>query len=193
MAEWSTYGLSDFLMFSPQAYWRLVARYNAGWWPGQLLAQAALVALAWLLVRGRPRAALLVLAAGWAWAGWAFAWQRYAEIFLAAGWLAAACAVQAVALGLVAALPLREAAAQRLRIPGWTLLALALLYPLQAVLSGRSWGEAEVAGFMPDPTALATLGVLLALGQLASWARVGLALLPIGVLALGLATRWLVA
>lgn len=193
MADWSTYSLSDFLMFSPQAYWRLVARYNAGWWPGQLLAQAAVLVLAWLVLRRRTHVALVVLAAGWAWVGWAFAWQRYAEIFLAAGWLAAACALQATALLVAVAVALREDGVARLRIAGGLLLAIALLYPLQAGLSGRAWSEAEVAGFMPDPTALATLGALLALGQLAPWLRAVLSVLPLAVLALGLATRWLIA
>jgi hypothetical protein len=121
MTEWWSYGLADFLMFSPQAYWRLVARYNAAWWPAQLPAVAAGAALTWLLARGTPaagRAALLLLALSWAWVGWAFHWQRYSEIFLAAGWVAAACAVQALALLAAAALPLRPAAPTRLRAVG---------------------------------------------------------------------------
>lgn len=193
MSEWSTYGLSDFLMFSPQAYWRLVARYNAAWWPGQLLAQFAALPLAALLARGSPRPALAILAVAWAWVGWAFAWQRYAEIFLAAGWLAAACAVQALLLLGAAALPARETSQARTPWPAWLLLALALAFPLLAPLSGRSWHEADVFGFMPDPTTLATLAALLALPGLAGWTRALLALVPLAFLALGLATRWLLA
>jgi Family of unknown function (DUF6064) len=193
MGEWATYSLSDFLMFSPQAYWRLVARYNAAWWPGQLLAQAAGLALVGLLVRRKDRAALVILAAAWAWVGWAFAAQRYAEIFLAGGWLAAACAVQALVLVGAAAVPLKAERESHLGWLGWMLLAIALLYPLQGAGSARSWNEAEVFGFMPDPTALASLGALLAMGRLARWLRVLLAALPLAFLALGLATRWLIA
>jgi hypothetical protein len=196
MTTWWTYSLSDFLMFSPQAYWRLVARHNAAWWPAQVLALLAGLGLWLLLERGQPRAAravLLVLAAAWAWIGWAFFLQRYAEIFLAAEWVAAACGAQAVLLVAAASLPLREPTATRARAFGLPLLAVGLLYPLLSVGSGRSWSQAEVFGFMPDPTALATLGALLFLPQLATWARAALAVIPLAVFALGLATRWLLA
>ena len=75
MSEWWTYTLSDFLMFSPRTYWRLVELYNRDVWPAQLVALAAgLAAIA--LARsnkpagGRLLAALLV--AAWLWVGWAF-------------------------------------------------------------------------------------------------------------------------
>ncbi|HEY0824562.1 MAG TPA: DUF6064 family protein, partial [Ramlibacter sp.] len=79
MSEWWSYGLSDFLMFSPQAYWRLVARHNAAWWPAQALAAVVPLAL-WLLLRdpraAAARGALCLLALAWASVGWAFHWQR---------------------------------------------------------------------------------------------------------------------
>ena len=81
MTEWWTYGLSDFLMFSPQAYWRLVARHNDAWWPAQLLGIVCsfglMVALRESAI-GAQRVALLVLAAAWAWVGGAFFWVRRA-------------------------------------------------------------------------------------------------------------------
>jgi hypothetical protein len=36
MPEWWTYTLSDFLLFSPRAYYRLIERHNAAVWPWQL-------------------------------------------------------------------------------------------------------------------------------------------------------------
>jgi hypothetical protein len=195
MTEWWSYGLSDFLMFSPQAYWRLVARYNAAWWPAQVLAAGAPLALLAAL-RGRrawaARAGLVLLAIAWAWLGWAFHWQRYAEIFLAAPWTAAACALQALLLAMAAALPLRDVGRQ----PATAALlfaALALLYPLLAPLTGHPWAEAEVFGFMPEPTALATLAAVLGFTRLAGPARMLLAILPVLSLALGVATRVLIA
>jgi hypothetical protein len=195
MTEWWTYGLSDFLMFSPQAYWRLVGRYNAAWWPAQVLAAVAPLALlsamrsrhAWAV-----RIGLVLLAIGWGWLGWAFHWQRYAEIFLAAPWTAAACALQSLLLVMAAALPLRgvnrpPAAA------AWLLAALALLYPLLAPLTGHPWAQAEVFGFMPEPTAFATLGAVLGFTRIVGPARAVLAILPVLSLALGAATRVLVA
>lgn len=198
MSEWSTYGLSDFLMFSPQAYWRLVARYNAAWWPAQGLALALSLALPVLLrspSSAAMRAMLLLLALAWAWTGWAFQWQRYAEIFLGAPWLASASAAQALLLLVAALLPVGASrpVPAWLRAVGWGLIAITLAFPLLAPLRGRGWSEAEVFGFMPDPTALATLGVLLATTQLPAWRRIVLAVIPLASLLLGSATRWLLA
>lgn len=196
MTEWWTYGLSDFLMFSPPVYWRLVARHNAAWWPAQLLALAAIAALP-LLLRARAvpaqRGAVLLLALAWGWTGWAFHWRLYAEIFLAAPWIGGAFALEALLLLAAAcALPASSAAP----LPGplcWILLGAALLYPLLAPLTGHPWSEAEVAGFMPDPTALATLGVLAGLRGRPGWSRWPAAAIPIASLLLGGATRWLLA
>ena len=195
MTEWWTYGLSDFLMFSPQAYWRLVARHNEAGWPVQLAALAAAIALPLLLARdaaGARRAALLVLAIAWAAVGWFFHAQRYAEIFLAAPDVAAACGLQALLL-LFAAVPAwRGTAHGPARRAGLVLLAAAALYPLLAPVTGHPLREAEVFGWMPDPTALATLGAVLLL-PLPPLLRVALSALPLLSLALGAATRWLIA
>ena len=83
MSEWWTYELSDFLMFAPATYWRLVELYNRGLWPGPVVAAAAGLA-GWLAsaVRpgGRGRFTLSVLAAAWCWVAWAFYWERLAQI-----------------------------------------------------------------------------------------------------------------
>ena len=197
MTEWWTYELSDFLMFSPQAYWRLVARHNAAWWPAQWLGVAAAAALPLLQRAGslaRHRIALVLLALAWAWVGWAFHWRHYAEIFLAAPWVAGACGLQAVLL--LAAVGCRPGAGAEAEVPGLvscSLLAAALLYPLLAPATGHAWSEAEVFAFMPDPTALATLGVLAALKPWPAWSRALLAAIPVLSLLLGAATRWLIA
>jgi hypothetical protein len=205
VSDWWTYGLSDFLMFSPPVYWRLVARYNAAWWPAQWLALAAAAALPILLrtpALAHRRAALVLLAVAWAWVGGAFFWQRYAEIFLGAQWAAAACGLQSLLLLAAACAPARTApSGQSAQTPpcaavqaaGWLLLALALLYPLLARATGHPWAEAEVFGFMPDPTALATLGTAAALRRWPAWSRCGLAVIPLLVLLLGAATRSLIA
>lgn len=196
MSEWWTYGLSDFLMFSPQAYWRLVARYNAAWWPAQLVAIAAGCGLLVLVRRPNAaagRAALVLLAAAWAWVGWAFHARQYAEIFLAAPWLAWACGAQALMLLAAAAVSRDARAATGAGKTATLLLVLALLIPLLTPLAGRDWQQAEVFAFMPDPTALATLGALLALAYPRAWMRAVLAVIPMLTLLLGAATRWLLA
>jgi len=196
MTEWWTYGLSDFLMFSPQAYWRLVARHNDAWWPAQLLGLVCCFGLMVALREsaiGAQRTALLVLAAAWAWVGWAFFWVRYTEIFLGAAWLARACGVQAVMLLAFAVMPPAPVRYVRRRDRNLALVlgSAALAYPLLAWGTGHRWLEAEVFGFMPDPTVLATFGALLALRQ-GGWRRAVLAVVPVVFLLLGLATRWLI-
>ena len=197
MTEWWTYGLSDFLMFSPEVSWRLVARHNAAGWPGPFLALAAAAAPPLLLrspAPARRRLALVLLALAWVGVGWAFHWRHYAEIFLGAAWLAGACALEALLLlAATACRPPEGAAAPPPRLPAWLLLAAALLYPLLAPLTGHPWSEAEVFGFMPEPTALATLGVLAALAPWPARSRVLLAVIPVLSLLLGGATRWLLA
>ncbi len=51
---------------------------------------------------------------------------------------------------------------------GLFLFAL-LIFPFVGPLLGRSWAQAEVFGMAPDPTALATLGVLLLAAVRALW------------------------
>jgi hypothetical protein len=133
-----------------------------------------------------------VLAALWLWVGWSFHWQRYAQINWAAEYFAAAFGLQAILLAAVAT-PARRDQAQptRLRqIIGWVLAATGVLvYPLFGVAAGRPWSQAEVFGIMPEPTALGTLGLLLATRQ-SHWA--GLSIVPAVSLLVGAATAWLV-
>lgn len=168
MSEWWTYTLSDFLMFSPAAYWRLVENYNRDIWPAQLAGLMAGIGACFLTPSQRPRAAALqalVLAAAFLWVGWAFHWQRYATINWAARYVAFAFWAQAVLLVGLAMLPAQKevAASSTAQKIGW-LLALAgmVIYPLGSAWDGKIWSQIEVFGVSPEPTALVGLGLLLA-------------------------------
>lgn len=196
MSEWWTYRLSDFLMFSPRTYWRLVELYNLGWWPLHLAAlPAGLAALALAVSRKAPalRALALLLAVAWLWVGWAFHWHSYAAINWAARYAALAFAVQAL---LLLALGLRGAPATPappgMRRLGWALAAAGLLaYPFMAWLAGRPWQQAEIFGMAPEPTALATLGLLLVSPVGGQRARLlALCAIPCVSLLWGAATLW---
>ena len=166
MSEWWTYTLSDFLMFSQRSYFRLIALYNEAVWPAHLLALAAGVAVIACIARPGPhmrRVALLALAVAWAWIGWAYHLQRYADINTAGPWFALAFGVQALLLAFLATRPHGAAPARMQKQVALGLTGLAVIaYPLLALGSGRDWRQAEVFGIAPDPTAIATLGVLLA-------------------------------
>lgn len=166
MSEWWTYTLSDFLMFSQRSYFRLIALYNEAVWPSHLLALACGLAVIFCIARPGThmrRSALLVLAVAWAWIAWAYHLERYADINTAGPWFALAFGTQALllcfmALRLHGAAPARMQKQVALGLAGLAVVA----YPLLAPGSGRGWGQAEVFGIVPDPTAIATLGVLLA-------------------------------
>lgn len=199
MSEWWTYSLHDFLLFSPRTYYRLIELHNAAWWPAQVIAQLAGLGAAMLLYRS-PRAAPLVaavLALAWAWVGATFLWLRYATINWAASYLALAFAGEAVLLAASAWRARTQCHRSATRAPeprrqigsvaGWLLLLAALAHGAIALVAGRGIRAAEVFGITADPTALATLGVLL-IAPL-PWRR---ALLPIPLAwcAASGATQW---
>jgi Family of unknown function (DUF6064) len=194
MTEWWTYRLSDFLMFSPAIYWRMVERMNRELWPLPLAMLALGMGLVWLAASRRPWAGKAVagaLAGVWLWVGWAFHWQRYAQINWAAEHLAAAFALQgALLLGAAWVGKAADAAPGNARSRGIGLALAAcgvLAWPFMAVAEGRPMAQAGLFGLMPEPTALATLGLLMATHlKPAPW----LAAIPVLSLLVGLATWW---
>jgi hypothetical protein len=175
MSEWWTYSLSDFLMFSARTYYRLFELYNLAIWPGQLLAGAVALVLLGCVARGGAvsgRIAAVLLAASWLWVAWAFHARRYATINSAAVFFAIGFAIEALLLLWIGGVRARIAFAPvrggvRRAALGVTLFAM-LGYPLLGAASGRAWRQMELFGVAPDPTALATLG-LLALSARTPW------------------------
>lgn len=177
MTEWWTYRLHHLLMFSRATYVRLYELHNeALGWPlvaaVQLLAAGVLVAALARWRRGEPLA-LLAAAAAWLAVGWCFHIGRYAAV----NWPATAFGAAFVAQGAL----LGGAAWQRRRAAGWSaaaparraglaLMAFALLgQPLITLTQGAPAAAAELVGIAPDPTVLATLGLLLAGGVRTPW------------------------
>ena len=167
MSDWWRYGPSDFLLFSLRVYYRLFELHNQTLWPVQIIALGLGITLVLLVLRPSPargRVVAAIMGLLWIWVGWIFVWQRYTTI----NWVAA----YAVPLFMMQGALLLATAAARNGLDiekEWTFIrgfALALLlftlffYPLLAPLSGRSWLAAEIFGIAPDPTALATLAVI---------------------------------
>lgn len=169
MSEWWTYELSNFLLFSPRTYDRLLESYNHTVWPWHLMALLSGFAVLLLAARERSRRDSLVLvsilALAWAWVGWAFLLERYAPINWAARWAALAFAVQA-ALLVATELARKEetkTAPRFARVGGLLVSAFAIgALPLLERALGRPWTQVEVFAIFPDATALATLGILVA-------------------------------
>jgi hypothetical protein len=193
MSEWWTYSLSDLLMFSARTYYRLIELYNVAIWPTQLVAGAIGLAILACVARSGAtpgRVAAGLLAACWLWVAWAYHAERYATINSAATCFAYAFAIQALLLlwvGTVRGRVVLAPAHDGIRRAALGLLLFAMLgYPLLAAASGRPWRQMEIFGVAPDPTAAATIGLLLLT------ARVPWLLLPIPVLwcAISGATLW---
>ena len=201
MSEWWTYRLSSFLMFSPRTYWRLIELHNLDVWPAHLVALALGLILLWRAagrraVDARVQAALL--AAVWLWVGWAFHWRHYATINWAARYFALAFAVQALLLLGMGTWPRDARAPPKGSVVqkfGWLLtVSGVLLYPLAGLLAGRPCTQVEMFGIVPEPTALATLGLLLASAAPPSRpVRCVLSVIPTLSLMVGAATLWLIA
>ena len=179
MSEWWTYSLRDLLLFSPQTYYRLFELVNVEWWPLQIVALALGLTMLGLWHRGGSRAGrsiAVMLALAWLWVGWAFHGQRYASINPAADFFAWAFAIEAGLLlwlgglrGRLLPAPLggfRQRAGLAVFLFAW------LAFPALAPALGRGWKQAEVFGMAPDPTALATLGVLLLVPARVPWGLV---------------------
>lgn len=168
MGEWWTYGLSDFLLFSPRTYYRLFELYNAAVWPLQIGTIVLGVVLLAAAVKGGLTAQRLVyigLALCWLWVAWGFFHQHYATINWAADYVAAAFVAQAGLLLFFGCQ--RQIARHRPKFETTAWLGIAflvvgvILYPLLGLASGRPLSQAEVFGLAPDPTVIATLGALL--------------------------------
>jgi hypothetical protein len=201
MPEWWSvlwsYGPRDLLLFSPSSYWRLFELYNRETWPAHIVAcgLGIGVLLSWRRggdMAGRGIAA--IMAACWLWVAWAFLWQRYAGINWAARHFALAFVVEAVMLlwlgGVRCRLHFGEVS-RGLQGTGLGLFLFALLgYPLVGLVQGRPWSQAEVFGMAPDPTALATLGLVLRAGPPRPW---GLLAIPAAWALVSGATLWAMA
>ena len=153
--------------------------------------------------------AWLVFAVCWGWSAWAFHWRHHASINWAAPAFARAFVIEAACLGLVAATvafgpnaaaigsrgkpigagrptqPMARRSAPRgvrRTLGGAALVTATVLYPLFAPAFARPWSQAEVFGLAPDPTALATLGLLLVLRPPHSVIAIALWTIPIASL-----------
>lgn len=194
MDEWWTYRLSDFLLFSPHTYYRLFELYNIDVWPLQILALSLGIAVI-VLIKRQPiwhgRVVTAILAACWLWVAWAYHLQRYSSINWAAHYYAMGFAAQAVLLiwvGVIRGGLAFQTQSPLIRCVGFGLYSFALfIQPLMAPLMGRKWLQAEIFGVAPDPTAIATLGILLLVTNKTRW---WLFIIPILWCMISSATLW---
>ncbi len=161
--------LEDLQLFSPRAYWGLFALENESVWPLHFVVLVVfLLAVLCLLQGQRPqtRWVKLVHGAAWIWTGWHFVALRYGTIHWIVPWAAWGFYAEGILLSALSfagqfSIERRGVVARA----GLGLCTTAvLLWPILALLDGRSWREAEVFVVAPDPTAVFTLGILALFG-----------------------------
>ena len=193
MKDWLSYRLSDLLLFSPRAYYRMFELYHQEIWPAQLIAVALALAILVLMRRdddwhGPVIAGLL--AACWLWVAVMFHVRRYATINWAARYFAVLFVAQAALLVwngvLRRRLIFRRSAESAWLVPGLLLIGMAMP-SLVGRVTGRTWSQVELVGLTPDATAVATLGILLASSPRASRT---LMVAPLCWCVIGGATSW---
>jgi hypothetical protein len=194
MPDWWTYSLSDFLLFSPRTYYRLLERHNQSVWPGQIVTIGLGLLILGLLRHPSPRQGriiCIVLGLLWALVAWVFLWTRYASINWAATYVVPAFLVEALLFLWLAASRAGwsfRIARTTAGISGATLFIVSLaLYPALALLAGRPWGQAEIFGIAPDPTVVGTLGLVLLAEGRSAWV---LLFVPIAWCLMSGATLW---
>lgn len=194
MADWLSYTPTDFLLFSARTYYRLFELYNRAIWPAQILALLLGLIILWRLHRAGSRQGLVVtiiLAASWLWTAWAYLLGHYDTINWAARYFAIGFVVEALLLiwtGIIRNRLLFQPYKNWIGRSGLMLFLVALvIQPLIGPLVGRDWRQAEMFGIAPDPTVLATLGVLLTVDKRPPW---GLMIIPLIWCALSGATLW---
>ncbi len=167
MEDWLTYRLSDLLLFSPRTYYRLVELHNRAWWPVHLAFLGAGVSILVLLRRGTRWSAatsIALLSACWVFVAWAYHLERYATINWAARYFAVAFLIQALlmlAYGIGRRRPVLAWQSTNGGRVAFALTAFALFVePLVGLAVRRASTQLEVFGLAPDPTVLATLGVV---------------------------------
>jgi hypothetical protein len=171
MSEWWTYSLTSFLLFSARTYYRLFELYNADFWPLQIVTLAAGLAILLLIVHNAAwsgRVVAAILAALWLFVAWAYLLERYDPINFAARYFALGFVLQAALLLWTGVIRDRIRFDSSPLIPAQTGIGIALIiyalaiHPLIAPLTGRPWTQIEVFGLAPDPTVIATVGVIVA-------------------------------
>ena len=182
MADWLSYSLQDFLLFSPKVYWRFLADYLAE----QNLVSALFVMSTALFWWPKYRDCLInvVLAASWIILGWNFYLNHYAVLNPMVVNIAYSCLVLAGLFMFNAGLSLFSPVESSKPKKHLVLALFIILLPVAMQISFESW-QAGVLGIHPVPTSLLSLIFLL---TNFNWRHLFFAIIPAIILIIELLT-----
>tara|TARA_R110000868_G_scaffold165328_2_gene398360 strand:+ start:36943 stop:37650 length:708 start_codon:yes stop_codon:yes gene_type:complete len=168
MGDWWSYGLADFLLFSPRVYYRLFETLNTTWGLAVTAALiAGMVASGLAMRRGYRgnRVVLILLAMIWGWVTAGFLWQYYQPINWVIPYFIPAFIVEAgfMVMFAVRRMPLRFGwRGDFSSVAGAALLLIAIIgFPFAGLIERRGLIQVELFGSAADPTAIGTLGFIL--------------------------------
>ncbi|MGM0570035.1 DUF6064 family protein [Marinobacter sp.] len=165
-----SYHPGDLLLFSPRVYWALVAGANERYWPMALLSPLAGLWLLWTLARPhqtRRRVSLVLTGCAWLFVTWSFLWGEYRSINWAVTWAIGPFILQGLLLLVLAGKArLLSSPAPHRHLAAIILVAWGtLIHPLGFLLDDRTLIEADSWLLFPDPVAITTLGIVLAIAR----------------------------
>ena len=167
MAEWSSYSLSDLLLFSLQAYIGLFELLNETFWPAHLFTLTLGLAIGLFVLKrnvAKPRLVWGLLGLLWIWTGWHFLYVQYTAINWAAAYIAPLFWLQGLMFGLFALVPrcpdIRYTATAASRTAMVLYLFALIGYPAATLALGRPPESVEFFGISADPGVVATLAIL---------------------------------
>lgn len=167
MSEWWTYRPEDLLLFSPRTYWRLFEVANAELWPLQILIIGVGTLMLIWVIRPTPWSGRVIagaMALAWTATGFWFIGTSYVEVNWAAAYVVPIFATETILFVWFGVVRQKLSFTFDRRIStllGFGLFTYALLlHPLVAPIAGRPITAAEIIGIAPDPTAIATLGLI---------------------------------
>lgn len=169
MHDLLSYSINDFLMYSPEIYYRLLARYNAAIWPLQVVALVGCFLMIGLLCRPQKRSGLVIgfmAACAWLWIGLVYFPGYYGTISWVAPYFSGLFVFEAllIAVSVVRGSLCFACKLQGIRLVGLVLFAgILLLMPGLAIVEGGRGEELEeMVWLTPDATVLATCALFLA-------------------------------
>lgn len=169
-ADWLSYSLQDFIMFSPEVLLRLTARANHELWPWLPFLWAVAVSIPFLAISPRERLrrmAVSLVGVSWIICGYVYLVRLYGPINWPATYFGWAFVLQGLAVLLLAATANKTARAR----PGvalvWIVAVIAL--PGIAAYEAEDWQAAAFFSLSPEVTASVSLLLLTSLARPWSW------------------------